>query len=158
MCANRFGKADMGPVYAGPNQFTEFGYVYGGPPTTIDEETDKMWHFVLLLEDGTSIRLMQSEISVGRSPDSYVVVSNSTVSRSHALLQFLHGKWFLKDCGSLNGTALNGQRLSSQAMYELHDGDRITLSGEIVLLFRKDKGQSVDDGNYPRTHAVGIIL
>ena len=99
---------------------------------------------------------MQSEISVGRSPDSFVVISNSAVSRRHALLQFLQGKWFLKDCGSLNGTALNGQRLASQTLYELHDGDRITLSGKIVLQFRKDKGQSVDGGNYPYTHALGI--
>lgn len=156
MWANRFGEADMGFVYAGPEPLTEFEVVYGGPPTTIEEETDQLWHFVLLPENGTAIRLMQSEISVGRSPDSFVVISNSAVSRRHALLQFLQGKWFLKDCGSLNGTALNGQRLASQTLYELHDGDRITLSGKIVLQFRKDKGQSVDGGNYPYTHALGI--
>lgn len=109
-------------------------------PTTIENETDQLWHFGLLLENGTFVRLVQSEISIGRNPDSYIVVSNKAVSRRHALLQFLSGKWFLMDCGSLNGTALNSQHLTPQTKYELHDGDRIILNGESVLQFKKDKG------------------
>ena len=98
---------------------------------------------------------MHAEITVGRSPDCYVCISNPVISRVHAVLHSRSGQWYLEDKGSANGTALNGQRLTAGREYALQEGDQITLSGRVKLLFRKEENRPAG-GGYPRTHAVGF--
>ena len=52
-------------------------------------------------------------LTVGSAPDNDVVVGDASVSRIHALLHQLNGTWFIEDCGSRNGTAVNGHQLTS---------------------------------------------
>jgi pSer/pThr/pTyr-binding forkhead associated (FHA) protein len=52
------------------------------------------------------------------------VLSDTTVSRRHARIT-RHGEaWVLEDLGSLNGTRLNGWRVSEAV--ELRPGDRVS--------------------------------
>lgn len=59
------------------------------------------------------------------------------VSRRHGRIIFKDGAFFIKEeIGVLNGTFLNNRRLSTGFLYELKDGDKITL-GRISLIFRQ---------------------
>jgi hypothetical protein len=50
-------------------------------------------------------------LTVGSAADNDVVVDDPSVSRVHAIVQHLNGRWFIEDCGSRNGTTVNGRRL-----------------------------------------------
>ena len=53
---------------------------------------------------------------VGRGPHNDIVLSDDTVSDSHAKIQKREGGWYLVDMGSSNGTYAGGQRISGEAM------------------------------------------
>jgi hypothetical protein len=55
-------------------------------------------------------------LSIGRSPDSDIVVADLSVSRRHAELRRSPGGGYeIADLGSHNGTFLNGQRITTPA-------------------------------------------
>ena len=65
--------------------------------------------------------------TIGRSPESDVVINDPRVSRSHARIGFAGGRFVLEDLGSTNGTTLNGKPVSAPAA--LADGDALSLAG-----------------------------
>jgi hypothetical protein len=69
---------------------------------------------------------------VGSAPDSDVVVGDTSVSRIHAMLHQLNDRWFIEDCGSRNGTAVNGHLVTS--LHPLRPNDEIRL-GRARLIF-----------------------
>lgn len=74
----------------------------------------------------------KTRVRVGRSPDCDVVLDDLSVSRIHAELEVVDGRWNLRDTGSTNGTWLNGRRLRGQV--ELRRGDVLTF-GEVTARF-----------------------
>jgi pSer/pThr/pTyr-binding forkhead associated (FHA) protein len=50
----------------------------------------------------------QATLTIGRSRGCDLVLADSTVSRTHAVLRRFGDEWFLEDLGSTNGTRLNG--------------------------------------------------
>jgi len=81
---------------------------------------------------GESFSVRGEQMTSGRRPDSAVFLDDITVSRDHALLVKRGSEWFLDDCGSLNGTYVNRQRIDSQ---RLDDGDELQI-GKYKLTFR----------------------
>ncbi|MGA2757939.1 MAG: FHA domain-containing protein, partial [Solirubrobacteraceae bacterium] len=71
-------------------------------------------------------------MTIGRRPDSAVFLDDVTVSRDHALLVRRGSDWYIDDCGSLNGTYVNRERIDSQ---RLADGDELQV-GKYKLTFR----------------------
>ena len=61
-------------------------------------------------------------MTIGRRPDSAIFLDDITVSRDHALLVQRGSDWYLDDCGSLNGTYVNRERIDSR---RLADGDEL---------------------------------
>ena len=55
------------------------------------------------------------------------------VSRRHAAFVRFQGKLHIVDLSSVNGTFLNGNRLTPEMPYPLNAGDRLTL-GELALV------------------------
>lgn len=55
------------------------------------------------------------------------------VSRRHAAFVRFQGKLHIVDLSSVNGTFLNGSRLTPEMPYPLNAGDRLTL-GELALV------------------------
>ena len=47
--------------------------------------------------------------TIGRDPQSDIVVNDERVSWKHAVLRLDNGAWLLEDTGSTNGTWINGQ-------------------------------------------------
>jgi hypothetical protein len=72
-------------------------------------------------------------ISIGRSADCGLVLSDGRVSRHHARLRPRDGVIVLTDLGSTNGTFVNDQRVSEVVLGE---GDRIQL-GETRLAVQR---------------------
>jgi hypothetical protein len=62
-------------------------------------------------------------ISIGRRRDCDCVVADDAVSRRHAELRRVAGRWLLRDLGSLNGTWLNGRRVVEEV--EVFAGDLV---------------------------------
>jgi len=78
--------------------------------------------------------LNYSEIEIGKAPHNRLVISDPTVSSTHAIVLVRDGGYNIVDLGSSNGTFVNGQRLSSES-HTLQHGDKIQL-GQALLTFR----------------------
>jgi serine phosphatase RsbU (regulator of sigma subunit) len=76
--------------------------------------------------------LLTSDTSFGRASDCTIPIRDRYLSRKHAEIAADRDAWVLRDCGSANGTFLNGIRLDRDR--PLHNGDRIRI-GDTELLF-----------------------
>jgi hypothetical protein len=85
----------------------------------------------LALPDGNRVTLGDEPVTIGRTPDCDVVLSDTNVSRRHAEVRRKGEDFVLLDLGSTNGSKVNGARVSERA---LTDGDEITL-GKTLLRF-----------------------
>lgn len=81
-------------------------------------------------------------LNIGRTPDNDVVIDNLAVSRLHAVLEEEKGCYFVRDCDSLNGTVVNGQKVGRT---RLEDGDTISI-GKHSIVFRRQGGRDVPAG------------
>lgn len=79
-------------------------------------------------------------VSVGRATSNDLVIANESLSRQHARIQFANGKATLEDLGSMNGTCLNGVRLTGQQ--PLKPGDVIEF-GHVEARVAEDKSSKV---------------
>jgi Inner membrane component of T3SS, cytoplasmic domain/Domain of unknown function (DUF1707) len=69
--------------------------------------------------------------TIGRDAACDLVLYDMTVSRTHAGLRREDGAWLLSDAGSMNGTRLNGWRVTEPV--PLRAGDRVTF-GSMTLV------------------------
>ncbi len=83
-----------------------------------------------LVSPDRSYYLEGSPVTIGRSPENDIVVDDRRVSRRHADMEHVEGRWIIRDLGSTNGSAVNG-RLVRQAA--LRDGDRVSIGGFEVI-------------------------
>jgi hypothetical protein len=91
--------------------------------------TSRIW---LTLPDGTEQELPE-RLTIGRDAGNDLVLPSSTVSRRHAVLEALEGRWSIEDCGSFNGTFLNGSRLPPGRPLPVRHADRIQIGSETLL-------------------------
>lgn len=95
-----------------------------------------------LIVDGMhTFPLRRSVINIGRRSDNHLVVDDPRVSRVHAQLRAVRGRYLLFDLDSTGGTFLNGERIR-QAM--LSPGDVITLAG-VPLVYGQDPASETQD-------------
>jgi serine phosphatase RsbU (regulator of sigma subunit) len=64
---------------------------------------------------------------IGRSSGCEVRLADATISRRHAEISWIAGRWMLIDLGGANGTWLNDVRLEGGAPMPLAPGDRIVV-------------------------------
>jgi hypothetical protein len=86
----------------------------------------------LLLLDGKRLVVGPAGVTLGRSRQCDIVLSDPNVSRQHAEVRPRGGSWVLIDLGSTNGSRINGRRVDGPEV--LKPGDRIEL-GETSLKF-----------------------
>jgi len=82
-------------------------------------------------EMGRRIDLTHEEVSIGRSEQCTVFVNSDLVSRRHAVINRVLGRYIVVDLKSTNGTFVNDQRVDRA---ELKDGDLLR-TGKTVLKF-----------------------
>jgi len=83
------------------------------------------------LLNGQQIELKKNSIIVGRL-EGDIVLSDDTISRTHAELTNINGKFYIRDNDSTNGTFINNRRVNHSL---LSDGDVIRL-GNVQLIFK----------------------
>ena len=80
------------------------------------------------------------EVTFGRvtgPPYRHIQLKSQTVSRQHARLQYLEGRWCLTNLSQTNPVVVNGATLdSAHGQHTLRDGDEIEM-GEVVFRFHE---------------------
>jgi pSer/pThr/pTyr-binding forkhead associated (FHA) protein/tetratricopeptide (TPR) repeat protein len=87
-------------------------------------------------------------VSLGRSEQRDLVLSDKAASRLHCEVVPLNGSYWLRDSGSANGVQVNGSAVSE---HELVDGDVICI-GETQFRFLSD------DVSGPKTDVIGLPI
>jgi adenylate cyclase len=80
-------------------------------------------------------RYVQSELRIGRGEQNDLRLNDASVSRFHAFLRRVDGRYLLSDVGSQNGTFVNGRQVHAPSA--LQAGDRIR-AGTTELTFHVD--------------------
>ena len=97
----------------------------------------------ILLRDASMIErdLIKDETKIGKGPHNDIILSDLSVSGSHAMISFTNGDYLIADLGSRNGTLLNDVKITEQR--KLHHGDLIKI-GHCKITFRlKDAEDTV---------------
>jgi pSer/pThr/pTyr-binding forkhead associated (FHA) protein len=88
-----------------------------------------------LIVEGVKVHpLNESVVNIGRRLENQLVIDDPRVSRNHAQLRAIKGRFVLFDLNSTGGTFVNGQRTSQTVLYP---GDVISLAG-VALIFGQD--------------------
>ena len=90
--------------------------------------------------DGLAIRsfLLDSPlVRIGREAGCELVLASQFVSRQHAEVRAVDGRFELVDLGSRNGTVLNGQRLEANTPVALNENDSFRIE-EFSMRFVED--------------------
>jgi ABC transport system ATP-binding/permease protein len=87
---------------------------------------------------GASLRLQVCQppridlVTVGRSPDNDIVLSDIRVSRHHARIERTDAGWRVSDLGGRNTTLVNASPAREPTL--LYEGDRLTFGGTDIVL------------------------
>jgi serine phosphatase RsbU (regulator of sigma subunit)/pSer/pThr/pTyr-binding forkhead associated (FHA) protein len=74
---------------------------------------------------GQRVSLSAEKSVLGRNPDCTVVIAGTAVSREHAQIVYVQGKFYIEDKQSRNGTFVNNQQINGRTL--LREGDRIKI-------------------------------
>lgn len=99
-------------------------------------------------------------ITLGRANECTVPIKDRYLSRKHAEIVHASGQWMVRDCGSVNGTVVNGVKLDG-APHVLRSGDRILLGdSEVVFDPPADTTESqliaLDDDSQAKSFALPL--
>jgi hypothetical protein len=78
-------------------------------------------------------------VLVGRTGDNDVAIPEYSISKRHCFFEFQPGEISIFDCGSTNGTLLDGQRLEPKKGTRLKGGEIVTL-GRYAFMFQPADG------------------
>jgi pSer/pThr/pTyr-binding forkhead associated (FHA) protein len=100
-----------------------------------NEEGENIPENAFLIIEGVKVHpLTEPVVNIGRRLENQLVIDDPRVSRNHAQLRAIKGRFVLFDLNSTGGTFVNGQRTSQTVLYP---GDVISLAG-VALIFGQD--------------------
>jgi pSer/pThr/pTyr-binding forkhead associated (FHA) protein len=95
----------------------------------------------LVLEGIKVVPLAQAIINIGRRFENHIAIDDPRVSRYHAQLRVVDGRFVLLDLNSSGGTYINGMRISKSILYP---GDEISLAGFTMVYRQHDAPPRTD--------------
>ena len=99
------------------------------------KSTDNIPENAFLIVEGVKIfPLKETVINIGRRLENSLVIDDPRISRNHAQLRAINGRYVLFDLNSTGGSFVNGQRTNQTVLYP---GDVISLAG-VALIFGQD--------------------
>ncbi|MBV8545888.1 MAG: SpoIIE family protein phosphatase [Acidobacteria bacterium] len=101
------------------------------------------------------LSLPAENITLGRASDCTIPIKDRFLSRRHAEILIERGTWYVRDCGSVNGTTLNGVKLAETSL--LNPGDRIGL-GDSEVVFHSDETTSQFIAVDTDSHATNLAI
>lgn len=106
--------------------------VQDGAPQVEDNQLPQN---AFLIIDGRKVFPLNAPVvTMGRRLENQMVIDDPRVSRNHAQLRAIKGRFVIFDLNSTGGTYVNGQRTSQSILYS---GDVISLAG-FTLVFGQD--------------------
>jgi len=104
----------------------------------------------VITNDGrrSNFQIDKEKITIGRSKDNNLILSDKTVSRYHTEILETKEGYILKDLGSENGTKVN--RESIQSILLKHKDEIKIGSSSLVFLTKKDSLVLTTDGDYEK--------
>jgi len=103
-----------------------------------------MAYLTLIQTNPRKFRLLPPSVTIGSSIVNDIVLEAGTVSRRHALIEFLGSGWQIRDLDSTNGVYVNGAAVS---MTELNFGDTLTIGDELLLFHERAEDPIPSDRN-----------
>lgn len=98
-----------------------------------------------LIVGGTKVfTLNQAVTNIGRRLDNHLVVDDPRVSRYHAQICYVRGRFIIFDLNSTGGTYVNGQRINQSVLYP---GDVISLAGLPIVFGQDNPPPSIHTGD-----------
>jgi hypothetical protein len=98
-----------------------------------------------LIVGGTKVYSLDHAVTnIGRRLDNHLVVDDPRVSRYHAQIRYVRGRFIIFDLNSTGGTFVNGQRTTQSALYP---GDVISLAGLPIVFGQDNPPTSTSSGN-----------
>lgn len=64
----------------------------------------------------------------GRAPACTLALDHPATSKEHAVLWWEHDAWWVRDLGSRNGTRIDGERLPTGEVTQLHEGSALAFA------------------------------
>ena len=104
-----------------------------------------------------SLQIKKEKITIGRSPDNNLILSEESISRHHAEIKEMKDGYLLTDLGSYNGTKVNEKSIQS-VLLKHNDKIKIGLTSLIFLARKKDELSLEDplvltiDSDYEKEH------
>ncbi|MBN1653809.1 MAG: FHA domain-containing protein [Deltaproteobacteria bacterium] len=95
-------------------------------------------------------RITSELVTIGRSVDNTIKLSDALVSENHAILSVSRSSIQIRDLGSTNGTCVNGQRITGRV--EIRYGEPVAIGPYVIELLSPD----TDPNAFP-VHETGLI-
>ena len=76
------------------------------------------------------IEIKNEETFIGRGELNNIILKDSHVSRKHSKITVLNGNYIIEDLGSVNGTYVNGEKIS---MHYLNNEDKIKIGNNFFI-------------------------
>ena len=140
--ATGMGQDDMYESYENTVIMEEPVQSVGKEPegTVFLEEEGTVWQISARLarkQGGYSYQIDRDRVTVGSGMAADIrIEDNHAVSRSHALIQYVNGEFYIEDNQSKNGSFLNGKRLQPGVRELLSDGMMVRLANEEFEFFK----------------------
>jgi pSer/pThr/pTyr-binding forkhead associated (FHA) protein len=109
---------------------------HGGPPHDPAADTHSLLptNAFLIIGGVKVFPLERSVINIGRRSDNHLVLDDPRISRYHAQLRAIRGRYIIFDLNSTGGSFVNGHRTTQSVLYP---GDVISLGG-VRIIFGQD--------------------
>jgi phosphoserine phosphatase RsbU/P len=82
-------------------------------------------HILKGQNQGQDVTITTDRVSFGRNPECTVVIPVTSVSREHAQILRVQGKFYIEDLQSRNGTFVNNQQITGRTLLKNNDRIRI---------------------------------
>ena len=96
-------------------------------------------------DEGRQIPLDGDKFVMGRNPDCAVVIPVTSVSREHAQIVRVNGKFFIEDKQSRNGTFVNSQAITGRT--PLKNNDKIRICDFHAVFLENGEADEEEPGN-----------
>lgn len=125
---------------AGDTYCSECGFLLTSQPGEFQAPpADQVGAFLVDTSSGREFPIRPGANTIGRQ-DSDILLSDSSISRSHAVLHDEGGAFYIEDVGSTNGTFVDNQQVAKGERVELISGVTIKF-GSVAMEFRAPGAQ-----------------
>lgn len=89
--------------------------------------------------EGSMIELNAERVVLGRNADCGVVLNVPAVSREHAIIRKIQGKFYIEDNKSRNGTFLNSKEVTTRT--QLKENDKIKICDNVLAYHEREPAE-----------------